>query len=359
VGEAMDLVRACPQPTLCWVFADRDGHIGMQTNGRFPRRPKGISGLYPVPAWDERNHWQGWVHPDQLPSIYDPPEGYISSANEDINPPGGPRLSSYHLPNYRKRRIEERLRDLSQATIEDCQRLQYDVISTQARDLLEIFLPHLPEGPVKERLSAWDCNYAPDSREATLFSWLYRSVLLEIFGVDTGSSGGIGWRRMLYLCSRAGFSMMVVTAIDRLLHKSQSLWWQGRDKGELIRRAAEKLAGEPDQPWSVTNGFRFTNRYIEGRLVGQALGFHTSELPMRGCHATPFQGHLLKAATRETTFAPSYHMVTDLGQDGLWTNLPGGPSESRFSKWYKSDIPRWVNGEYKWLGVEGRFPHSA
>jgi penicillin amidase len=229
------------------------------------------------------------------------------------------------------------------------QQLQYDVISMQARDLLTIFLPHIPEGLVKQRLAAWDCNYSPGSKEATLFTWLYRNVLLEIFGQDPQHQGGIGWRRMLYLCTRAGFSMMIVTCIDRLLHQRDSLWWQGRDKGELIARAASRLTADQFRPWGTVNAFRFTNRYFERQLGGRALGFHTGELPMPGCHATPFQGHLLRAATRETTFAPSYHFVADLGTDEAWSNLPGGPSESRFSRWYKSDIPRWCEGAYKQL----------
>jgi len=74
---------------------------------------------------------------------------------------------------------------------------------------------------------------------------------------------------------------------------------------------------------------------------------------MRGCFATPFQGHLLRVARRESTFAPSYHFTTDMTTDEVYTNLPGGPSESRFSRWYKSDIPRWMNGEYKRLS--GKF----
>ena len=65
---------------------------------------------------------------------------------------------------------------------------------------------------------------------------------------------------------------------------------------------------------------------------------------MPGCHATPFQGHLLRAATRETTFAPSYHFVTDLGTDEAWTNLPGGPSESRFSPLLQERHPPLVHG---------------
>jgi penicillin amidase len=351
-GEAMDLVRACPQPTLSWVFADRQGHIGLQANGRFPVRRKGISGLYPVPAWHAENHWQGWVPVEQLPRIYDPPEGFVASANEDINPPDGPSLVTIPTANYRKRRIVEQLSALTSATIGDMQALQYDVVSLQARDLLAIFLPHLPPGPTKERLAAWDLSYAPASLEATLFSKLYRNVLLEIFGQETGSGGGIGWRRMLYLCTRAGFTMMIVWSIDRLLQKAESLWWQGRDKGALIRRAAEKLAAEQDQAWGVTNAFNFTNRFFEAQFVGRALGFHTGELPMPGCHATPFQGHLLRSAKRETTFAPSYHFVTDLATDEVWSNLPGGPSESRFSRYYKNDIPRWASGEYKRIAVE-------
>ncbi len=342
-AAAMDVARECPLPTLTWVFADSAGHIGLQAGGWFPRRAKGDSGLVPLPAWETRRHWRGRLGQEVLPRQYDPPCGYVASANENINAAHGPMLVTLPLPDYRKRRIVERLDELPQATLDDMMQLQYDVVSTQARELLGVFLPHLPEGSLKERLSAWDCRYAPESAEATLFYRLYRNVLLEIFGHERG----IGWRRMLYLCTRIGFSTMVLTAIDRLLVKEQSLWWQDGDKGELIRRAALRAAAERDQPWAVTNGFQFTNRYLESPLMGRAFGLHSRELPMPGNHATVFQGHLLRSARRETTFAPSYHFVTDLGQRGARTNLPGGPSESRMSGWYKTDIHRWRRGEYK------------
>jgi acyl-homoserine lactone acylase PvdQ len=31
------------------------------------------------------------------------------------------------------------------------------------------------------------------------------------------------------------------------------------------------------------------------------------------------------------------------------TNLPGGPSESWLSRWYKIDVARWLEGKYKRL----------
>ena len=39
----------------------------------------------------------------------------------------------------------------------------------------------------------------------------------------------------------------------------------------------------------------------------------------------------------------------DMARDEAWTNLPGGPSEGRFSGWYKNDIPHWCAGIYKRL----------
>ena len=353
--EGMDVARENPHPTLCWVFADSQGHIGCQASGMFPKRGRDAqghphTGLIPVPAWDERNHWQGWLDTNYLPRTYDPPEGFVATANESVNQPGGPMLVTQPVPDYRKRRIVERLRQMDRATLIDMQALQYDVLSVQARDLLAIFLPHLPEGDVRTRLQNWDCRFDVTSSEATLFTRFYRNVLLEIFGHQPG---GIGWRRMLYLSTRSGFSLMVVTTIDRLLHKDESLWWQGRDKGELIRRAAANLGPDDTQPWSQTNAFQFTNRFFEGRFVGRALGFHTEMVPMPGCHATPFQGHLLRVATREATFAPSYHFTADLASDDAWTNLPGGPSEHRFSGYYISDIARWRAGQYKRLWPRG------
>ncbi|MFP6669932.1 MAG: penicillin acylase family protein [Pirellulaceae bacterium] len=347
-AEAMDVARECPQPTLCWVFANVEGHIGLQGCGRFPKRGNDQIGLAPIPAWDPANHWQGNLDSGILPRYYDPPAGFVATANEEFNPVDGPMLMAHPLPDYRKRRIDERLEELPQATLEDMQQLQYDVLSLQARDLLEIFLPHLPDGEIKNQLQKWDCRYTPESVEATWFLRLYRNVMMEMMG----NEHGIGWRRMLYLSSRAGYSTMVLTAADRLLTKEQSSWWEGKNKAEMIRRAGERLEKEAPQPWSEVNFFHFADRFFGNQQVGRLLGFKSRRYVMPGNHATPFQGHVMQTATRETTFAPSYHLVTDLGTEVAWTNLPGGPSESRFSRYYKNDLARWFTGTYKPLTAD-------
>lgn len=349
-ASAMETVESCPHPTLVWVFADHEGHIGFQSSGWLPKRGGGHSGNVPAPAWETSSHWQGRVRTDLLPRDYDPAIGFVASANEELYRRDGPPLHAHGQPDYRKRRIVERLTELPHATVKDMQELQYDVLSMQARDLLPVLLALVDDdSPLKQKLAGWDCRYTPMSTEATLFQHFYRHVILEIFGNEEG----IGWRRMFYLSTRLGFSMMVLSAVDRTLRKVTSSWWRGRDKRALVQRAAAAAIKEPVEPWAMFNSFHFVNRFFGAGRTGRWLGFQSKAVGMPGNHATPFQGHLLTTATRESTFAPSYHFVTDLGTDEAWTNLPGGPSESRFSQWYKSDVRRWINGKYKRLTPEG------
>lgn len=355
VREAMDAVGDAPHPSLVWVFADHEGHIGKRATGWVPQRPAGRTGLVPHPAWDASNHWLGVVPSELMPSEYDPAIGFVTSANEEQYRTDGVPLHGFALADYRKRRIEKRLTEMPQATVADMQSLQYDVTSKQAKDLLPVLLAHLNDGPLKQRLENWDRRYTADSTEAVLFTHFYRHVLLEILGHEEA----IGRRRMLYLSTRMGFSPLVLTAADRVLPKVTSSWWRQRDKAEMIRAAAERALQEPEQAWGDLNHFHFVNRFLGSGVTGRLLGMQSARTPMPGCHATPFQGHLLRTATRESTFAPSYHFVADLSTDEAWTNLPGGPSESAFSKWYQSDVARWSAGEYKRLAPLERDTEDA
>ena len=321
VSQAMDIVTGCTQPTLCFVLADRQGHIGKQGGGNVPRRQNPQAGLVPLAAWDQANHWQGWLPVTVLPSEFDPPCGFVVSANEACNPPQGPWIVTQTVPDYRWRRIRDQLSKWPRATLRLMQQLQYDVVSTQAHDLLKVILPELPEGWLKDRLGAWDGSYDLENSTAPIFQQLYRYVMMEMLG----SQRGVGWRRMLYLSSRAGFSTMILTAADQLLQRDQAWWWHGVDRGDVIRRAAARVVEQPGVRWGDVNQFHFANRFFGMHHVGRLLGYNSRSHGMPGCHATPFLGHVFCTARRESTFAPSYHFVTCLGSDQAWTNSTRWP----------------------------------
>ena len=71
-------------PSQNMVYADIDGNIAYQTPGNIPIRLSGHNGDYPVPGWTDEYEWQGYIPFDQLPNAYNPPEGYIVSANNAV-----------------------------------------------------------------------------------------------------------------------------------------------------------------------------------------------------------------------------------------------------------------------------------
>ncbi|HYO44906.1 MAG TPA: penicillin acylase family protein [Candidatus Limnocylindrales bacterium] len=72
-------------PSQNFVYADADGHIGYQMPGRVPVRTLDTDlGTRPVPGWDGRHEWTGYVPFDDLPSVFDPPTGRIVTANNAV-----------------------------------------------------------------------------------------------------------------------------------------------------------------------------------------------------------------------------------------------------------------------------------
>src|SRR5208337_1417210 len=69
------------------VYADVEGHIGYQATGRVPIRAAG-DGSLPVSGSDDAHEWTGWIPFDEMPRVYDPPDGIIATANGRIVPDG-------------------------------------------------------------------------------------------------------------------------------------------------------------------------------------------------------------------------------------------------------------------------------
>jgi len=105
-------------------------------------------------------------------------------------------------------------------------------------------------------------------------------------------------------------------------------------------------------PWGRRRQVTMHNIFFDGKLP-RILGFDHGPISLPGNRATVVQGGLFTAHGRTTTFAPSWRYITDMGANTVETVLAGGPSGSRFSKWYKTDVKRWLKGEYKRIDLGG------
>lgn len=162
------------------LYADVDGHIGWKPGGLAPIRPN-WDGLLPVPG-DGRYEWAGFRDMDELPMEYDPPRGWIATANQMNLPPDYPHALGYEwiLP-YRYDRIRERLAPDRPLTFTDMLKLQSDTRSVPARRVLALLEGLRSDDPDLARalalLRAWDGAVAADSAPAALFEvWAYRHL---------------------------------------------------------------------------------------------------------------------------------------------------------------------------------------
>ena len=133
-----------------------------------------------------------------------------------------------------------------------------------------------------------------------------------------------------------------------MLLAEESPWFGERKREEIYRQTAEKaLAVEPKR-WREVQQFTMSHILLGGQIP-RFLGFDRGPVTAIGNRATIHQGQLYRSAGRMTSFLPSFRIVTDMSKEETFSNLAGGPSDRRFSKWYCSDLENWINGNYKRL----------
>jgi penicillin amidase len=325
-----------------WVIADSGGHIAYQMSGLCPIRHESATGFTPMPGWDPGYDWQGYVHPQDLPRVFDPAEGVIVTANEDLNHLGVADPINMPMGDYRARRIRSVLTE-SKCDFDTFAKLHKDTFSIQADEMMAILRPLLPDTEAGRRLAEWDCRYEPDSTEAVIFEAFYRELLVEMFAPD-----GMGEQVTRHLADTTGVFIDFYANFDRLLTATGSPWLGDRSLEAVYQAALDRIDLDEARTWGEVNQVTLTNILFSGKLPSWA-GFDIGPISIPGGRATPHQGQVYKSAGRQTSFAPSLRVMADMGDETLHTSLAGGPSDRRFSKHYKSDLDRWQHGEYKVL----------
>src|SRR6201999_2682053 len=80
IDEAVAVAHRSGLPAQNFMVADDSGRIGWTITGRIPRRI-GFDGRLPGSWADGSRRWDGWVAPEAVPQILDPPSGRLWTAN--------------------------------------------------------------------------------------------------------------------------------------------------------------------------------------------------------------------------------------------------------------------------------------
>jgi penicillin amidase len=135
---------------------------------------------------------------------------------------------------------------------------------------------------------------------------------------------------------------------DNVILNEDSPWFSSVGRNTMLREAIDRgLRTEPCE-YGDTRKFDFNNIFLGGKLPS-FLGFDIRGKTLPGSRATIPQGQMFKNAGRLTTFSPSFRMIVEMEKDEMQTNIAGGPSGRRFSRWYGTGIKEWEDGIYKKL----------
>ncbi|WP_198949972.1 penicillin acylase family protein [Kineosporia sp. A_224] len=366
-------------PAQNFVYADNlgdHGHVGYQAPGRIPLRAtvrtKGTDGArtaptdgtWPLPGWDSRYDWQGFVDTADLPWTLDPDAGFLVAANQAVTPRGtGVRFTSDFDYGWRSQRI----RDLVTArtangrlmTTSDMASIQLDT----RNPLWERLEPVLLAADVdaftaqgRALLHDWDGSQPVGSAAAAYFNAVWASLLELTFDeLPEGSrpDGGGRW-------------MQVVTA---LLERPRDPWWDDRStpgvvetRDEIVLRSLQearlRLTREQGKDpagwtWGRAHTLRLaatpTGEVSATAPLHRLLNRGRTELP-GGPAVVDALAYDASSGTFDVVSAPSMRMVVDLADvdRSRWVNQTG-QSGHPGSAHYADQLEAWATGRtYPW-----------
>jgi penicillin G amidase len=183
-------------PVQNLLVADRQT-IGLFVTGRVPIRRAG-DGAAPVPG-DGSHDWIGWASGDQLPHYVSPASGRLVNTNERIAPPDFPVfLGRDWFGDWRARRARTLLGDSDRLTTADFARMQTDVVSAFAQQVLPALLavatPPDLAGKAQALLKGWDGAMTMDAPQPLIFNaWIdqFYALVLQKAGISLGDGGPI------------------------------------------------------------------------------------------------------------------------------------------------------------------------
>ncbi len=115
-------------PGQNFIYGDRQGNIGYLFGAKLPIRASNSPSLI-YDGTNGENNWKGFVPENELPSIYNPPEDFIASANNKTEKNFKYYITNLWEPPSRIERITQLLSSKKKYSADDFKKFQNDFIS--------------------------------------------------------------------------------------------------------------------------------------------------------------------------------------------------------------------------------------
>jgi penicillin G amidase len=346
-------------PTQNMVYADREGNIGLRANGLIPIRGNG-TGLLPADGTTDEYEWIGYIPYDELPTLYNPPEGIIVTANHQIVDDNYPYfITDSWAPPYRAMGIWKELEGKDTYILEDMIAPQTSFFNSQAEILGPVMVNALKSASLNDKqaevlklFEEWLTNPV-ETAEAigpTLYNTLYYYMLGNTFADEMGEDL---YERFLHnRASTNAFDRMILSGESGWFNNIETLERETRDDIiflsfiDAIAYLEETLGTEPAE-WWWGNLHTFTLKHNMGSVDLLARFFNRGPYPVGGSFHTPANMSYLLTDPYQVTHSAPWRYMVDLNDHRAFDVLAGGSSGHLYSNHYNDQTELWLAGEYK------------
>jgi len=352
--EAVAIAHRIGMPNQNLLVADADGTIAWTLTGKIPRR-RGYDGRFPASwAYGDRQ-WAGWLTPEEIPTVINPPEGLLWTANQRLL--GGEAYAKLGDSGYedgpRGRQIRDDLRQLvagKKAAPADLLAIQLDDRAVFLERWQQFLLATLTDSAVAEKkargelrdaVRQWNGHASPDSAAYRIVrAWRLKvaeRALTPFFERAVEAYPGFSHLNFQY---DDALWQLTHKQPDHLLNPEHASW------ESLLLAAADDVLAEIDQAavtparftWGGYNTLRMQHPF--SRFLPGPLGSWLN-LP-----AQPLPGGSDMPRVQSPTQGASERLVVSPGREaeGIF-HMPGGQSGHPLSPYYRAGHEAWVKGE--------------
>lgn len=356
-------------PGQNFVYADKEGNIGYYCAVKLPIRDfNNPSFIYD--GTTDKYDWKGFVPFDELPSLFNPKDNYIATANNKTIENYKYHISNIWEPPSRIQRITELINSKQKLSVNDYEKMQMDFVSPYAKDVTKFIIDAFKNIKITDKnlqitlqlFENWNYEMDKYSQLPTIYVMFLDKLLKNILLDELGEN-------LFYeYCFIANVPYRLIT---KMLKENNSGFFDNKNtsniemRDEIIRKSLsdaldelEKNFGDNIADWQWGNLHKVTfNHFFSGenKMVDKTINI--GPFPIGGDGTTifnteyPFYSLKNEKQNLENKFknvlGPSMRFIYDFSNENeCLFILPTGESGHPLSPHYKDMTNLWFNGKY-------------
>jgi penicillin amidase len=345
-GDYLNAIRYFDCPGQNFVFADIKGNVALWQQGRFVNKWE-QQGKFILDGANPEHAWQNFIPKRHSPHVYNPPRGYVSSANQH---PTDTSYFYYYNGNFeffRNRRINQQLSHKERIKPNDMMRLQNDNYNLMAAETLPLMLSYIDERSLNDStefkyyqlLSKWNYLNEADSISPAIYETFWKQLYYHVWD-EIRKYPNIPLPAPKYYITVQLLSAQPEHAlmdIDSTQNKVETA-------ADLVRMSFKETAARLST-WQKTHKKNLNWANYKSTEINHIL--RIPAFSVANVHTGGNTG-IVNATSR--THGPSWRMVVSVDKPmEAYGIYPGGQSGNPGSHFYANNIDKWAEGKYDTL----------